>query len=331
MKRIKSFKLFETSSDNSEKNARIAQEIEDIFSTIQESGLEVSDVYSGNSLSMGTKDIVTDHRDFQTNIGPDGRWEASFKSLNVRLKSKNKALDGFTIQNNFYEDFDFYEELKDSIGHAESLYGLKLRNLYLRTSNGVWFKDVDTMKKWIDDLPFAQRSSLRYVLYLDMTFEVTGDLLEEVRFSDIVKIKNSDSEVASNIHKMASKAKDFSGKLLRYVPLKSSKPGNPEMIAIDYNDTTEHDLRKRISERTNFTSTDEFNFFFREFLNEIFPYEIGKTLHKSGKYSLYSVEHDFSVIVFFNIERWTKGIKELNLITILPKRTGLDVVDIVDI
>ena len=51
MKRIKSFKLFESSE-----RTKIAQEIEDIFSTIQESGLEVSDVYSGNSLSMGTKD-----------------------------------------------------------------------------------------------------------------------------------------------------------------------------------------------------------------------------------------------------------------------------------
>lgn len=325
MKRIKSFKLFETSSDNSEKNARIAQEIEDIFSTIQESGLYVADVYSGNSLSMGTRDIVTDHRDFQSNIGPDGRWDATFKSLSVRLKHKNKTHDGFEIQD------DFYEELKDAIGHAESLYGLKLRNLYLRTSNGVWFKDVDTMKSWINELPFAQRRSLRWVLYLDVTFEVIGDLLEEVRFSDVVKIKNIDSDTASNIHKMASKAKDFTGKLLRYVPLKSSKPRKPEMIAIDYNDTVEHDLRKRISERTNFTSTDEFNFFFREFLNEIFPYEIGKKLHKSGKYSLYSIEHDFSIIVYFNFERWTNGIKELNLITILPKRTGLGVVDIIDI
>jgi len=172
------------SSDNSEENSQIAQEIEDIFSSIQEFGLEVTDVYSGNSLSMGTKEIVTDHRDFQSNIGPDGRWDATFKSLNVRLKSKNKAHDGFEIQDSFYK------ELKDAIGHAESLYGLELRNLYLRTSNGAWFKDVDTMQNWINDLPFAQRSSLRWVLYLDVTFEIMNDLLEEVRFSDVVKIKN---------------------------------------------------------------------------------------------------------------------------------------------
>jgi hypothetical protein len=327
MKRIKSFKLFESS----ENKVNIAQEIEDIFSTIQESGLEVSDVYSGNSLSMGTKDIITDHRDFQNNFTPDGRWEASFKSLNVRLKSKNKALDGFTIQNTFYEDFDFYEELKDSIGHSESLYGLKLRNLYLRTSNGVWFKDVDTMKKWIDDLPFAQKSSLRYVLYLDITFEVMDDLLEEVRFSDIVKIKDDGSDVSSNIHKMISKNKDFSGKLVGGVPLKNPQSGKPEIIWMTYNDTAEHDLRERISSRTNFKSIEEFNFFFREFINEIFPQEAGKTFKKTGIYSLYSIEHDFSVIVNFNYEKWTKGRMELNLITILPGRKGLDVIDIVDI
>ena len=326
MKRIKSFKLFESSE-----RTKIAQEIEDIFSTIQESGLEVSDVYSGNSLSMGTKDIITDHRDFQTNFTPDGRWESSFKSLNVRLKSKNKALDGFTIQNNFYEDFDFYEELKDSIGHAESLYGLKLRNLYLRTSNGGVFQDVDTMKHWIDDLPFAQTSSLRYVLYLDITFEVTGDLLEEVRFSDIVKIKNSDSEIDSNIHRMASKAKDFSGKLSTGIPLKSSKQGSPEIVWLYYNDTAEHDLRKRISERTNFKSIDEFNYFLREFLNEVFPTEVDNLFNQTGRYSLYSIEHDFSLIVNFNYEKWTKGRKELNIITLLPGRKGLEVLDIIDI
>ena len=327
MKRIQSFKLFESS----EKKERIAQEIEDIFSTIQESGLEVSDVYSGNSLSMGTRAIITDHRDFETNFTPDGKWEASFKSLNVRLKSKNKALDGFTIQNNFYEEFDFYQELKDSIGHAESLYGLKLRNLYLRTSNGVWFKDVDTMKKWIDDLPFAQKSSLRYVLYLDITFEVMGDLLEEVRFSDIVKVKNTDSEVGSNIHRMSSQAKDFSGKLTSGVPLKSSKPGSPEIIWITYNDTAEHDLIKRISERTNFKSIGEFNHFLIGLLNEIFPSEVDKSFNQTGRYSLYSIEHDFSLIIHFNYEKWTKGRKELNIITLLPGRKGLEVLDIIDI
>lgn len=153
----------------------------------------------------------------------------------------------------------------------------------------------------------------------------------EVRFSDVVKIKNDGSDVTSNINKMVTQNKDFSGSLRNAIPLKNSPHGKTQFIYVDYNDTAEHNLRERIKDRTNFKSTDEFNHFFREFLNEIFPQEFGKTLNQSGRYSLYSVEHNFSLIVYFNYEKWVKGRMELTLITILPERKGLDVIDIIDI
>jgi hypothetical protein len=100
-------------------------------------------------------------------LGPDGKWTGTFQSLSIRLKSKNKE---------FYIDESLFQELKDCIGHVESQLGLKLNNLYFRTSNGVWFKDVDTLQKWIEDLPFAQRSSLKWVLYLDLTFKINEQI-----------------------------------------------------------------------------------------------------------------------------------------------------------
>lgn len=162
MKYLKKFKLFE-----SQDNEQIVQEIKDIFSGIDDFGLEVDDVYSSTSLSIGERDIVTDHREFEMILGPDGKWTGTFQSLSIRLKSKNKE---------FYIDESLFQELKDCIGHVESQLGLKLNNLYLRTSNGVWFKDVDTLQKWIEELPFAQRSSLKWVLYLDLTFKINEQI-----------------------------------------------------------------------------------------------------------------------------------------------------------
>jgi hypothetical protein len=165
MKYLKKFKLFE-----SEDNEQIIREIEDIFSGIGDFGLEVDDIYSGTSLSLGGRDIVTDHREFEMILGPDGKWIGTFQSFSIRLKSKNKNIDGF------YIDEGFFQELKDSIGHVESQLGLELNSLYLRTSSGVWFKDVDTLQKWIEELPFAQRASLKWVLYLDLTFKINEQI-----------------------------------------------------------------------------------------------------------------------------------------------------------
>lgn len=174
MKYLKSYKIFERDEDQETIN-----DIEDIFIHVKDLGLEVSDVYSGHSLSLGDKQIVTDHMEF-SKIGPDGKFVDSFKSINIRLKpyKKDNTLGSFHI------DDEVYDELESAINHVESQFNCEFSNLYLRTTNGVWFSKVSVMKEYIDNSPFARKQSLRWVSYLDLTFRVLDDINEEIKYDN---------------------------------------------------------------------------------------------------------------------------------------------------
>ena len=183
MKHIKtynSFKLNEELDINIDGAAsqNIIEEISDIFIHVKDCGLAVEDVYSGHALSMGDRDIVTDHNDFSTILGPDGRYVGSYKSFSIRLVSVNKS--SFSIEDNLFS------ELESSIKHVESEFNLQLSSIYLRTLGGVWFNNVDTMERYINELPFAKKSSLRHVSYLDLTFK---DIEEDI--DDSISVKES--------------------------------------------------------------------------------------------------------------------------------------------
>jgi hypothetical protein len=178
MKYLKSYKIFEKDEDQENIN-----DIEDIFIHVKDLGLEVSDVYSGHSLSLGDKQIVTDHMEF-SKIGPDGKFVDSFKSLNIRLKpyKKDNTLGSFNI------DDEVYEELESAINHVESQFNCEFSNLYLRTPNGVWFSSISVMKEYINNLPFAKKQSLKWVSYLDLTFKVLGNISESVKSDSLGEI-----------------------------------------------------------------------------------------------------------------------------------------------
>ena len=175
MKHIKTYNSFKL---NEELDINIIEEISNIFLHVKDCGLEVEDVYSGHALSMGDRDIVTDHNEFSSILGPDGRYVGSYKSLSIRLKNENTS--SFIIQENLFD------ELKSAIGHVESQFNLQLSSIYLRTLGGIWFNSVDTMEKYINELPFAKKSSLKHVSYLDLTFKD-----EEEDIDDSVSVKES--------------------------------------------------------------------------------------------------------------------------------------------
>ena len=175
MKHIKTYNSFKL---NEELDINIIEEISNIFLHVKDCGLEVEDVYSGHALSMGDRDIVTDHNEFSTILGPDGRYVGSYKSLSIRLESVNKS--SFSIEDNLFS------ELESAIKHVESEFNLQLSSIYLRTLGGVWFNNVDTMERYINELPFAKKSSLRHVSYLDLTFK---DIEEDI--DDSISVKES--------------------------------------------------------------------------------------------------------------------------------------------
>jgi len=202
MNHLKTYKSFSINEEldidiDSAAGQHMFQEISDIFFIhVKDCGLEVADVYSGHALSMGEKDIVTDHREFETILGPDGKYVGSFKSLSIRLKTYKKD----DTRPNFYIDNDLYSELESAISHTESQFNLKLSSIYLRTPSGAWFSSVQRMKRYIDELPFAKKSALRWVSYLDLTFRVLDDedvddsiSVSEARVYDLTVMKQPES------------------------------------------------------------------------------------------------------------------------------------------
>jgi hypothetical protein len=206
MKHLKSYKLFESNKESEE----TVQEISDIFVGVKDCGLEVSDVYTGHALSLGDKEIVTDHNEF-SQIGSDGRYVGSFKSFSIRLKPLERGV--------FAIDDDFFEEIESSIKHVESQFNIELSSIYLRTFDGVWFNSISRMMRYIDELPFAKKQSLRHVIYLDLTFRDLEDINEsvdrsilELIFDDIkdilLDLEEHDIDVDSTIgqyHKLYEK------------------------------------------------------------------------------------------------------------------------------
>ena len=191
MKHIKTYNSFKLNEEldidiDGVANQNIIEEISDIFVHVKDCGLVVEDVYSGHALSMGNRDIVTDHNDFSSILGPDGRYVGSYKSLSIRLGSVNKS--SFSIEENLFS------ELESAIKHVESEFNLQLNSIYLRTLGGVWFNSVNTMERYINELPFAKKSSLRHVSYLDLTFR---DIEEDIDDSISVKESVSVNELES--------------------------------------------------------------------------------------------------------------------------------------
>jgi hypothetical protein len=58
---------------------------------------------------------------------------------------------------------------------------------------------------------------------------------------------------------------------------------------------------------------------------------VGKELYSTGRYSLYSKEYNFTIIMDFSIDEYIDGIYEVKIITILPGKKGNDVIRFIDI
>lgn len=156
------------------------------------------------------------------------------------------------------------------------------------------------------------------------------ELFLEARLADLVKIKG-ESDLSKELTKIKDAEFDLSKKLIRFITLKKRVNNKKIQFEIIWNDTAKHNLVKRIQERTSFASVEDFNQYFKDQFNRIFPAMVGKEFYATGKYSLYSTEYNFSIIVDFSIDEYIDGIYEVKVITILPGKKGNDVVRFIDI
>jgi hypothetical protein len=124
---------------------------------------------------------------------------------------------------------------------------------------------------------------------------------------------------------------DLNKKLVKLITLKKRVNNKKIQFQINWNDSATHNLVKRIKERTSFGSVEDFNQYFKGEFNRIFPDMVGKEIYVSGRYSLYSKEYNFSMIINFNIDEYADGIYEVDIITILPGKKGNNIVKFIDI
>ena len=155
-------------------------------------------------------------------------------------------------------------------------------------------------------------------------------LFIEARLSDVLNIKG-DGDLVKQMTKIKDAEFDINKKLVRFITLKKRVNNKKIRFEIEWNDSATHNLVKRIQERTSFNSVEEFNQYFKDQFNKIFPDMVGKELLSSGRYSLYSSEYNFTIIMHFDIDEYSDGIYELRIITILPGKKGNDVIKFIDI
>lgn len=152
----------------------------------------------------------------------------------------------------------------------------------------------------------------------------------EARLSDVLKIKG-EGDMATQMKAIKDAEFDLSKKLVRFITPKKRVNNKKIQFEIFWNDTATHNLTKRINDRTSFSGVDEFNGYFKNEFNKIFPDMVGKELPCTGRYTLYSKEYNFSIIIYFNLDEYSDGIYEVKVITILPGKKGNDVVKFIDI
>ena len=155
-------------------------------------------------------------------------------------------------------------------------------------------------------------------------------LFLEARLADILNIKG-DSDLAKEMQKIKDAEFDINKKLVRFITLKKRVNNKKIQFEIIWNDTAKHNLVKRIKERTSFNSVEDFNQYFKGEFNKLFPDMVGKELYTTGRYSLYSKEYNFTIIMDFSIDEYIDGIYEVNIITILPGKKGNDIIKFIDI
>jgi hypothetical protein len=156
------------------------------------------------------------------------------------------------------------------------------------------------------------------------------NLFLEARLADLLNIKG-DSDLAKEMQKIKDAEFDINKKLVRFITLKKRVNNKKIQFEIFWNDTAKHNLVKRIQERTSFNSVEDFNQYFKGEFNKLFPDMVGKELHTTGRYSLYSKEYNFTIIMDFSIDEYIDGIYEVKIITILPGKKGNDIIKFIDI
>lgn len=138
-----------------------------------------------------------------------------------------------------------------------------------------------------------------------------NSFLEEVRLKDIAKLKGFND---NQIDKWGfNRTFDLKQKLVKNITPNLRIKGKKIRLTITYYDDALHNIRWKISERTNLGSVEEFNKLLKNVITELLKQE--KSFEYDEKMAVYVSEHNFSIIFKIDLE-----MLEFSLYTIIPGR-----------
>jgi hypothetical protein len=155
-----------------------------------------------------------------------------------------------------------------------------------------------------------------------MKFLRSWKKFEEVRLSDVLKV-SGESEYANVIKDISKSEFDDDSELIDHINLKGEFMNRKIKLIVRWNHNEKHDMIRRIKDRTNFNSTSDFNEYFEDKMQKVFPHMIGKEINENGRYIIYDKELKLSIIIDINVDDFIKKlIYKIFVFTIVPLERG---------
>ena len=148
---------------------------------------------------------------------------------------------------------------------------------------------------------------------------ILREYLEEARLSDLLRITGDKNDLHTYIEKEKSKEFEIDRELPTQLTLKKRYQNKKIKIYFNWYDTSKHDLKKRIKERTSFKTITEFTEVFNNVFNYLLPDELGVGISENGRYAVNLSEYNITIIFQVNLNKFDNQQIDINIITVLPK------------
>jgi hypothetical protein len=148
---------------------------------------------------------------------------------------------------------------------------------------------------------------------------VIREYLEEARLSDLLRVTGNKNDLHDYIEKEKSKEFEVDRELPTQLTLKKRYNNKKIKVYFNWYDTSKHDLKRRIKERTSFKTITEFTEVFKNVFNYILPDELGVGINENGRYSITLSEYNITIIFQINLNYFDNQRIDINIITLLPK------------
>ena len=149
--------------------------------------------------------------------------------------------------------------------------------------------------------------------------KVLKEYIEEARLSDILRVTGDKNDLHTYIEKEKSKEFEIDRDLPTQLTLKKRYNNKKIKVYFNWFDTSKHDLKRRIKERTNFRTISEFTQEFNDSINYILPDELGVNINENGRYGINLTENQITIIFSIKLDKLDDNQIDINIITVLPK------------